>query len=300
MNFSRSAVITGVSTGIGYETARTLAEKGFHVFGSVRKTADADRLRTELGDRFTPLLLDLRDTQAIEAAADLVRSRLRGQRLTALVNNAAIALGGPLALQPIKEIRQQFEVNVIGTVAVTQAFIPLLGSDPSLQGHPGRIVNISSIGGRVGFPLIAAYAGTKFAMEGISESLRRELGMYGIDVIVIAPHSTNTPLLDKAEAQDFTRYETTPYQKPGQRVLEFIVRDGRKGCHPRQIAEAIYKAISVKKPRARYSIVPKPLEAWLLSRVFPTRLTDRLLAKQFGLVRLSRIGHEVGLVNKLT
>ena len=135
--------------------------------------------------------------------------------------------------------------------------------------------------------------GTKFAIEGISESLRRELGMYGIDVIVIAPHSTNTPLLDKAETQDLTRYETTPYEQPGQRVLEFIVRDGRKGCHPRQIAEAIYKAITAKKPRARYSIVPKPLQAWLLSRVFPTRFTDRLLAKQFGLVRQSSVGHEV-------
>jgi hypothetical protein len=293
MKFSPSAVVTGVSTGIGYETALMLAEKGFHVFGSVRKTADVDRLETELGDRFTPLIFDLRDTQAIKKAADLVRSRLHGQRLTTLVNNAAIALGGALELQPISEIRQQFEVNVIGTVAVTQAFIPLLGSDRSLQGRPGRIVNISSISGRIGFPFIAAYAGTKFALEGISESLRRELKVYGIDVIVIAPHSTNTALLDKAVAQDITRYETTPYQQPSQRVLEFIVRGGRKGYHARQIAEAIYKAISVKKPRARYSIVPKPLEAWLLSRVFPTRFTDRLMAKQFGLVRHSAVGHQV-------
>jgi hypothetical protein len=117
--------------------------------------------------------------------------------------------------------------------------------------------------------------------------------VYGIDVIVIAPHSTNTALLDKAVAQDITRYETTPYQQPSQRVLEFIVRGGRKGYHARQIAEAIYKAISVKKPRARYSIVPQPLEAWLLSRVFPTRFTDRLMAKQFGLVRHSAVGHQV-------
>lgn len=132
MKFSPSAVVTGVSTGIGYETARTLAEKGFHVFGSVRKTADADRLIAEFGDKLTPLLFDLRDTKAVDAAADLVRARLHGRRLTALVNNAAVALGGPLALQPIDEIRQQFEVNVLGTVAVTQAFIPLLGADPSL------------------------------------------------------------------------------------------------------------------------------------------------------------------------
>ena len=117
--------------------------------------------------------------------------------------------------------------------------------------------------------------------------------MYGIDVIVIAPHSTNTPFLDKAGAQDFTPYETTPYAKPGELLVDFLVRDGRKGYHPRQIAEAIYKAITAKKPRARYSIVPKPLEAWLLSCVFPTRFTDRLLAKQFGLVRQRSVGHEV-------
>jgi hypothetical protein len=194
-----------------------------------------------------------------------------------------MGLGGPLALQPIDEIRQQFEVNVIGTIAVTQEFIPLLGSDPSSYGNPGRIVNISSIGGRVGFPLVAAYAGTKFAIEGISESLRRELLVYGIDVIVIAPHSTNTPLLDKAEAQDFRMYEDTPYARPGRLLVDFLVHEGRKGYHPRQIAEVIYKAITVTKPRARYSVVPKPLEAWLLTNLFPTRFSDRMMAKQFGL-----------------
>jgi hypothetical protein len=249
----------------------------------VRRSIDADRLKAEFGDQFTPLQFDLRDAQAIRTAANLVRSSLRGQRLSALVNNASIALGGPLALQPVDEIRQQFEVNVIGTIGVTQAFIPLLGSDPSLQGNPGRIVNISSIGGRIGFPMIAAYAGTKFAIEGISESLRRELLLYGIDVIVIAPHSTNTPFLAKAEAQDFSMYDNTLYRKPGKLVLDFSVREGRKGYHPSQIAEVIYKAITVKKPRARYSVAPKPLEAWLLSNVFPTRLIDRMMAKKFGL-----------------
>ena len=283
MKLLSTAVITGVSTGIGYETARILAGRGFHVFGSVRRPIDADRLKAEFGDQFTPLQFDLRDAQALGTAANLVRSSLRGQRLSALVNNASIALAGPLALQPVDEIRQQFEVNVIGTIGVTQAFIPLLGSDPSLQGNPGRIVNISSIGGRIGFPMIAAYAGTKFAIEGISESLRRELLLYGIDVIVIAPHSTNTPFLDKAEAQDFSMYDNTLYRKPGKLVLDFSVREGRKGYHPSQIAEVIYKAITVKKPRARYSVVPKPLEAWLLSNVFPTRLIDRMMAKQFGL-----------------
>jgi hypothetical protein len=133
--------------------------------------------------------------------------------------------------------------------------------------------------------MIAAYAGTKFAIEGISESLRRELLLYGIDVIVIAPHSTNTPFLDKAEAQDFSMYDNTSCKRPGKLVLDFIVHDGRKGYHPRQIAEVIYKAIAVKKPRARYSVAPKPLQAWFLTHVLPTRLIDRTMAKQFGLAK---------------
>jgi hypothetical protein len=135
--------------------------------------------------------------------------------------------------------------------------------------------------------MIAAYAGTKFAIEGISESLRRELLVYGIDVIVIAPHSTNTPFLDKAEAQDFSIYDNTPYRIPGKLVLDFIVREGRKGYHPRQIGEVIYRALTVKKPRARYSVVLKPLQAWLLTNVFPTRLIDRIMAKQFGLASMA-------------
>jgi hypothetical protein len=133
--------------------------------------------------------------------------------------------------------------------------------------------------------MMAAYAGTKFAIEGISESLRRELLLYGIDVIVIAPHSTNTPFVDKAEAQDFSMYDNTPYRRPGKLVLDFIVRDCRTGFHPRQIAEVIYKAVTVKKPQARYSVVPKPLQTWLLTNVFPTRLIDRMMAKQFGLAK---------------
>lgn len=289
-----SVVITGVSTGIGFASTRHLANNGFHVFGSVRRPHDANRLQVELGDRFTPLLFDLRDNTAILKAADVVRAALRGNRLAGLVNNAAMGLGGPLALQPLEEIREQFEVNVMGTIAVTQAFVPLLGSDASLKGKPGRIVNMSSIGGKVGFPLMAAYAGTKFALEGISESLRRELLVYGVDVIVIAPHSTDTPLLDKAEAQDTTAYENTPYRNAIKRIVNFIVVEGRKGYRPEHIAQFVKMALTTRKPKPRYSVVPKPLEAWLLTSVFPARIVDRLMAKQFELKRAGQAAPECG------
>ena len=284
---SPAVVITGVSTGIGFASARLLVERGYHVFGSVRRPQDAEHVRQTLGSRFTPLMFDLRDETMIARAAVTVRQALGGYRLAGLVNNAAIGLGGPLALQPIDEIKQMFDVNVIGTIAVTQAFVPLLGSDTSLKGPPGRIINISSIGGKVGFPFMAGYAGTKFALEGISESLRRELLVYGIDVIIVAPHSTNTPLIDKAEAQgrDITRYEATPYRDALHRVVDFIVVDGRQGYLPGQVAKFVETALSARKPKARYSVVPKPLEAWLLTRVFSARGVDRALAKQFGIRR---------------
>jgi short-subunit dehydrogenase len=161
----------------------------------------------------------------------------------------------------------------------------LLGSDSSLNGKPGRIINISSIGGKIGFPLMAAYAGTTFALEGISESLRRELLIFGVDVIVIAPQSTNTPLIDKAEAQDPAPYESTPYREMIKHVLDFVVVEGRKGYMPEHIAKFVKLALVVKKPKPPYSVVPKPIEVLLLTHVFPTRLVDRLMAKQFGLAR---------------
>ena len=134
---------------------------------------------------------------------------------------------------------------------------------------------------------MAGYAGTKFALEGISESLRRELLVYGVDLIVIAPHSTNTPLLDKAEVQarDITRYQATPYRDAMNRVVDFIVVEGRRGYPAAHIAKFVETALTARKPRARYSIVPKPLEAWLLTRVLSARGVDRVLAKQFGLRR---------------
>jgi short-subunit dehydrogenase len=134
--------------------------------------------------------------------------------------------------------------------------------------------------------LMAAYAGTKFALEGISDSLRRELLVYGVDVIVIAPHSTNTPLLDKAENQDFSPYDATPYREAIKRVLSFIVLEGKKGFRPEHIAHFVQKALTAPKPRARYSVVPKPFEAWLLTRLFSPRMVDRLMAKQFELKRI--------------
>src|SRR5207244_3844583 len=162
----KSVVVTGASTGIGWATAKLLLDRGFRVFGSVRKQADADRLRREFGVNFTPLIFDVTDEAAVLAAAREVRSALAGETLAGLVNNAGIAVAGPVLELAADEFRRQMDVNFIGPVIATQAFGPLLGSDPTLKGPKGRIVMISSVAGKNGNPLTSAYAASKHAIEG--------------------------------------------------------------------------------------------------------------------------------------
>src|SRR6201990_2923350 len=163
----QSVVITGASTGIGWAAAKLLLARGFRVFGSVRKQADADRLRGEFGTNFTPLLFDVTDEAAVLAAAREVRAALGGETLTGLVNNAGIAVAGPVLELSVDDFRRQMDVNVIGPIISTQAFGPLLGSDPSLKGPRGKIVMISSVAGKNGNPLASPYSASKPAIEGV-------------------------------------------------------------------------------------------------------------------------------------
>ncbi|HWE05100.1 MAG TPA: SDR family NAD(P)-dependent oxidoreductase, partial [Rhizomicrobium sp.] len=183
----KSVVVTGASTGIGWGCAKVLVEKGFHVLGSVRKEADAERLRKEFGGNFTPLFFDVTDEAAVKQAASATASDLGNEPLFGLVNNAGIAVAGPLLYLEVDELRRQLEVNVTGQLIVTQAFAPLLAEHVSEQNRAGRIVMISSVGGKNASPFVGPYNASKFALEGFSESLRRELMPLGIDVIVVAP-----------------------------------------------------------------------------------------------------------------
>src|SRR5215831_14293661 len=217
----RTVVITGASTGIGHATAKLLLDKGFKVFGSVRKQADAERLRGEFGASFAPLLFDVTDEAAVLAAAREVRAALKGETLFGLVNNAGIAVAGPVLELSADEFRRQMDVNVIGPVIATQAFGPLLGADPQLKGAKGRIVMISSVAGKNGNPLMAPYCTSKHAIEGLSESLRRELMLYGIDVVIVAPGAVKTPIWSKAEQVDLSAYQNSPYFPALNKLLAF-------------------------------------------------------------------------------
>jgi NAD(P)-dependent dehydrogenase (short-subunit alcohol dehydrogenase family) len=280
-----SVVVTGVSSGIGWGTAKVLIQHGFRVFGSVRKEADADRLKATWGEAFTPLLFDITDEQAVRQAATVVADHLQGQTLAGLVNNAGVAIPAPLIHQPIHDYRQQIEVNLIGPLIVTQAFIDLLGADHQRTGQPGRIINISSVGGKIAGPFLGAYHASKFGMEGFSDSLRIELMAHGIDVIVVGPGAVATPIWDKAEQVDTSPYKGTKYGQAIEAYRKYMIEDGRKGYSPERLGTVVWQALTLPHPPARYgyTVVPRPIFNWVIPRLFPKRRVSTLIAKQLGL-----------------
>lgn len=278
----KSVVVTGVSTGIGWGTTKVLTKAGFRVFGSVRKEADAKKLSAEFGANFVPLIFDVVDEKAVRAAAATVREALGGERLFGLVNNAGIAVAGPLAYMAVEDFRQQIDVNLTGVVIATQAFAPLLGIDPALKGKPGRIVNISSVGGKMATPFLAAYNTSKFGLEGMSEALRRELMPFEIDVIVVAPGAVATAIWGKAGEAEMARYANTPYAAQLATLQKIAAEQGRKGLKPEALGRVIMKALTVARPKVRYTVTPEPALNFMLNTL-PKRTVDRLVAGRLGL-----------------
>jgi len=278
----RSVVVTGVSTGIGWGIMKVLIQNGFRVFGSVRKSQDAERLTKEFGEAFVPLLFDITNEEGVRNAAQKVREQLNGKTLFGLVNNAGVAVPAPLMHQPIEDFRKQMEINLIGQLIVTQAFLPLLGTDRSLKGNPGRIINMSSVSGERGYPFLGAYAASKFALEGFSESLRRELMLYGIDVIVVGPGSVATPIWDKAENLDLSIYSDTEYAEAIRRIYKYMIEDGRKGYPPEKVGEVVLHALTTSKPRVRYAVIPGNSMRRIIQGLLPKRIIDRIIARNLG------------------
>src|ERR1035437_5936018 len=191
---SKFVLITGASTGIGYGAAKELIRRGYTVFGSVRKQEDADRVKSELGAGFLPLLFDVTDAAAVDRAVSKVEDQCKGQGLCGLINNAGVSGSGPIELLSIEEIASIFEVNVFGMLRVTKAFLPLLGAQENYLSSPGRILIITSLSGKLALPYMGPYAGTKHALEAISHAMRLEFMRYGIKVIIIGPSYVQTPI----------------------------------------------------------------------------------------------------------
>jgi len=201
-----------------------------------------------------------------------------------LVNNAGIVVSGPLLYLRPSEYRRQLEVNMVSPLVVIQAFAPLLGTDKKRQGPAGRVVNITSSVAKVAIPLLGAYSASKFGLEGMSDALRRELMLFGIDVVIIEPGTVNTAMYDKGEKEDLSEFKRTEYWEAVQNFQKFIVTEARNnGLSPEHLGEAIHVALSTAKPKARYAVVPQRLKNWTLPRLLPTRMLDAQLAKLLGL-----------------
>lgn len=284
---SKNILITGASTGIGYDLAKVFVNNGYTVFGSVRKQADADRLSGEFGDSFKPLLFDVTDHDAIDRAASQLEKEIGNQGLAGLINNAGIALGGPFMDMKIDEYRYQFEVNVFGLIKVTQAFLPLLGAQKDPSFDPGRIVQISSIAGKHGMPFMSPYSGSKHALEGITESLRKELLYYGIDVILIEPGPIKTPIWQKGASEVVEERFKNSVFFPALQTFQkkFVAKAVRDAWTSERAAKIIFNAFEASRPKVRYLIVPGKFKNWTLPRLMPTRVVDKFLGKALGLMK---------------
>jgi len=279
----KAVVVTGASTGIGAACVNLLIKKGYLVFTAVRKEADAAKIAAQHGAAIVPLLFDVTDASAIADAAKIVEARLGGETLAGLVNNAGVAVPGPLLLLPIEDFRRQLEVNLVGQLRVIQAFAPLLGAGPERPGAPGRIVNMSSVAGRFATPFLGAYNASKFGLEGMSDALRRELMVYGVDVVLIEPGMIATPIWDKAEETNQAMFAHTAYAAPARRMLHWLVEAGRRAPGPEIVAEAVLRALTAPRPPVRMPVVHNRF-SYTLRGLLPSRLLDWLTARRLGLL----------------
>ena len=281
----KSIVITGTSTGIGYACSKLFVEKGYKVFGSVRNNNDADRVSNELGTNFIPLIFDVTDEIAVKESVKIVENHIGDQKLSGLINNAGLGVMGTIQSLTAEQFKYQFDVNVLGVFHCCQAYLDLLGADKNRKGDPGKIINISSISGEIGMPFMSAYNMSKFGLEGFSEGIRRELLMYGIDVVVIAPGPIKTPIWKKINQKDeFKRYDNSDFRESLARAMKMTDKMEQVGFEPIVIAERALSVIKNKKNNTRYRIDPTRMQNILL-QLFPKRIADRMIAKRMNIIR---------------
>lgn len=276
----KTIVITGASTGIGRAIALFFAQRGWHVFAGVRKTADAESLR-QTHAAIEPIFLDVTDPAQVAAAVKSVATRLDARGLDALVNNAGVAVPAPVEVIPLEELRRQFEINVIGVVAVTQSFLPLLKQ----RGRGATIVNISSTSARMSSPLTGAYSASKMALEGLNDALRLELRPWGVRVVSVQPGPVSTPIWEKTVADsERVLARIAPEQlAPYQPLIDFVrARVSKDPNFPaEQVARVVWRAVTLRSPAVRYMVTNKALpyffinnlppawRDWLFARVLP-------------------------------
>lgn len=280
----KSFLVTGASTGIGRAIADALIAQGHFVFASVRKPSDGQAINDAFGDNGEAVYFDVNDQEAIDAAVVVISERLGDRRLAGLVNNAGVATPGPALIQPMFEIEHVIQVNLMGVIRCCRAFAPLLGANDGPQVKKGRIVNITSASGRFGYPFTAAYVASKHAVEGFSESLRRELMLVGIDVIVVGPGAVKTPIWGKGAQAGAGKYKGTIWANPLVKLTQSLEAMDAEGLDASVIGDVVAQALVTPKPKARYAPVPYKLVNWWLPLMLPKRMVDKIIAKNLGLV----------------
>ena len=278
-----AVIITGASTGIGEACALHLDKLGYRVFAGIRKAADGESLRQRASARLVPVRLDISDETEVEQAARNITEALGGGKLVGLVNNAGIVVGGALEFLPLDALRRQFEVNVIGQIAVTQAFLP------SLRQARGRIVNISSVSGLISSPFTGAYAASKFALEALMDALRMELRPWKIHVSMVEPGFIQTPILEKSLSREEAMRAQLPaealqlYGASMRAVRDAIEREGAQAAPTDVVVKAVVHALTARRPRTRYVVGANSGFQISLARALPDRWRDALIVRHLGL-----------------
>lgn len=279
MERARTVVISGASTGIGAACALHLDRLGFTVFAGVRREADGVALKAEASPRLQPVLLDVTDAASIDRARQLIAGLVREAGLAGLVNNAGIAVAGPLEAVPIPDLRRQFEVNVIGQVAVTQAFLPLL------RKGRGRIVNMGSIAGRGAMPLMGPYSASKFALEALTDALRLEVQQWGIQVSIVEPGAIATPIWEKSGAKAEELEATTSgelkelYAGVVAGVRARVAEAAARAIPAEAVAQVVEHALTADRPKTRYLVGRDAKLRAIMVKLLPDRLSDRLMTR---------------------
>ena len=280
----KNIFITGISTGIGYSATEHFLNLGYRVFGSVRKAEDQQRLEEVFGKRFPKqlvvLMFDVTNENQVLIAAERTKTLLGGESLTALINNAGYAQGGPLAMLPDQIFRQQIEVNLFGVRSVTNSLLPLLGASKKFVGKPGKIINISSISGIFNTPMNGAYCVSKHALESLGEVYRRELSMYGIKVVSIQPGPIQSKLWDK-NSHAFDQYMETDYSVMAQKSVTIFNDAQKNAISASTIAELIEKIIDSRSPLHGYIVSKNKFINTIVAKYTPSSIVDYFFQRYF-------------------
>lgn len=271
------AFITGVSSGIGKSTAEKFLTEGFYVIGSVRKPQDAKDLQTQYPEKFHPLIFDVTDYQKVEEAIQEVKQIVKAEGLDVFVNNAGVAKYGPIQHVPIDELRAQFEINVFANVNLTQQVLPLLGASKQAK-KKGKLFVISSTAGVMTRPMLGPYSSSKHAIEAIYDALRREMMIYGVQIIIIEPGPIKTNIWSKAKKGE-NPYENTDYGKIFAKLDDAVDEIEKIGLPSYKVADKIWQAYQTKKPKARYIITPKKIMFKLAMYGLPAKTLDKIFYK---------------------